>query len=305
MMRWLDGKDIAITEPDDLNILSKTEFQCTPSGQVMALKGARSVYDINDDLAAVLAKKREELWKPDRRAETLKQVARLAGVRSLDKLPAPRVTTAGVIKRDNCSVEKLIIKPEEGVYLPALLFTPAGKIAAAPVLYLHEGGKTADSKAIDKLLAEGRVVLAADLRGVGETQQKNQGKFSSHFGRDWQDACSAYLLGKSFVGMRAEDSLVCARWLARRVKTASVDLVAVGHVGVPALHAAALEPEMFASVKLSGTLKSWSDVVKTRIVRRQLINVVHGALEVYDLPDLAGVLGKKLTIAKPASATGK
>jgi dienelactone hydrolase len=305
MLRWLDGKDIAITEPDDLKILTEAEFKCTPKGQVMALKGARSAYDINDDLAALLAKKRKELWKPDRRAATLKQVARLAGVRGLDKLPEPKVTPAGVIKRDNCSVEKLIIQPEEGVYLPALLFTPAGKIVAAPVLYLHEGGKLAGSKAIGKLMAEGRVVLAADLRGVGETAQKKQGKFSSHFGRDWQDACSAYLLGKSFVGMRAEDTLVCARWLAKRLKVASVDLVAVGHVGVPALHAAAIEPEMFASVKLSGTLGSWSDVVKKRIVRRQLINVVHGALEVYDLPDLAAVLGEKLTIVNPASAGGK
>ncbi len=305
MLRWLDGKDKPITEPDDLKILTKAEFQCTPTGQVMALKGARSAYDINDDLAAVLAKKRNELWTPDRRSAALKQVARLAGIRGLDKLPEPQITSAGVIKPDNCSVEKLIIQPEEGVYLPALLFTPPQKTAAAPVLYLHEAGKTADAKAIDKLLAAGRVVLAADLRGIGETAQKKQGKFSSHFGRDWQDACSAYLLGKSFVGMRAEDTLVCARWLAKRLKTASVDLVAVGHVGVPALHAAAIEPDMFASVKLNRTLGAWSDVIKKRIVRRQLINVVHGALEVYDLPDLAGVLGDKLTIDNPADASGQ
>ena len=105
--------------------------------------------------------------------------------------------------------------------------------------------------------------------------------------------------------MRAEDVLICARWLAKREKTASVDLVAVGHVGVPALHTAALEQGLFASVKLTGTLTSWSDVVAKRIVKRQLINTVHGALEAYDLPDLAGVLGKKLTVVNPASATGK
>ena len=305
MMRWLDGKDKSITEPDDLKPLTKAEIQCTPTGQVMAIEGARSVYDINDAHAAKLARQRQDLWKPRRRTETLKQVAKLAGVRSLDKLPTPTVTQAGSVKRAGYSVEKLVIKPEAGVYLPVLLFTPDKKTGAPPLLYLHESGKIAAGKAIDKLVAGGRVVLAADLRGIGETAQKGQRKFSSHFGGDWKDFFSAYLLGRSFVGMRAEDVLICARWLAKREKNASIDMTAVGHVGVPALHAAALEPDRFASVKLSGTLTSWADVLQKRIVKRQLINVVHGALEVYDLPDLVGAVGKKLTIADPASATGK
>ena len=308
MMRWLDGKDKAITEPDDLKPLTKTDIQCTPTGQVMAIKGARSVYDINDDHAAVLAKRREELWKPERQVETLKQVAELAGIRPLDQLPAPIVTRAGSVKRSGYSIEKLVIKPEAGIYLPGLLFTPDKKAGAPPVLYVHESGKTADAgdgKPIDKLVASGRVVLAVDLRGIGETAQKSQRKFSSHFGGDWKDFYSAYLLGRSYVGMRAEDVLLCARWLAKHEKNASVALTAVGHVGVPALHAAAIESDLFASVKLAGTLTSWSDVLAKRIVKRQLINTVHGALEAYDLPDLTGAVGKKLTIVDPTSATGK
>jgi len=305
MMRWLDGKDKPITEPDDLKILTKAEIQCTPTGQVMALKGARSVYDINDDYAAALEKQRPGLWKPERRAETLKRVAQLAGIRPLDKLPSPAVTQAGSVKRSGYSIEKLVIKPEADIYLPALLFLPDKKADARPLLYVHESGKTADGKVIDKLVAGERVVLAVDLRGTGETAQRRQKKFSSHFGRDWKDCYSAYMLGRSYVGMRAEDTLLCARWLAKREKKASVDMVAVGHVGVPALHAAALEQDLFASVKLTRTLTSWSDVLRKRIVKRQLINTVHGALEVYDLPDLASAVGKKLTIVDPASATGK
>ena len=305
MMRWLDGKDKPITEPDDLKPLTKAEIQCTPTGQVMALKGARSVYDINDDRAATLAKQRPDLWKPERQAETLKQVAELAGIRPMDKLPSPVVTQAGSVKQSGYSIEKLIIKPEADIYLPGLLFIPDKKADAPPLLYVHESGKTADGKVIDKLVAGGRVVLAVDLRGIGETLQTRQRKFSSHFGSDWKDCYSAYMLGRSYVGMRAEDVLLCARWLAKRRKKTSVDMVAVGHVGVPALHAAAIEQGQFASVKLTGVLTSWSDVLRKRIVRRQLTNTVHGALEVYDLPDLAGVLGKKLTIVKPVDATGK
>jgi len=305
MMRWLDGKDKPITEPRDLKPLTKAEYQCTPRGQVMALKGARSVYDINDDRAAALAKQRKGLWKPERQTETLKQVAQLAGIRTLGELPAPAVTRTDRVKRSGYSVEKLVIKPEAGIYLPGLLFTPDKKAGASPLLYVHQDGKTAGGNAIAKLVAGGRVVLAVDLRGTGETAQKRQRKFISHFGGDWKDFFSAYLLGKSYVGMRAEDLLVCARWLAKREKNASVDLIAVGHVGVPALHAAAIDPDRFASIKLTGTLASWSNVLEKRIVKRQLINAVHGALQVYDLPDLAGAVGKKLTIVEPVDATGK
>jgi hypothetical protein len=41
-----------------------------------------------------------------------------------------------------------------------------------------------------------------------------------------------------------------------------VELVAVGNVGVPALHAAALEPRLFDAVRLSRTLASWSSVAR-------------------------------------------
>jgi len=49
------------------------------------------------------------------------------------------------------------------------------------------------------------------------------------------------------VAMRAEDILTCARFLLDSAK--EVELIALGRVGAPALHAAAIEPDMFKSVK--------------------------------------------------------
>jgi hypothetical protein len=142
------------------------------------------------------------------------------------------------------------------------------------------------------------------VRGTGETQQGKQGQLSGAAGPDWKDVFTAYLLGRSYVGMRAEDVLVCARFL-RQQQAGPVELIAVGNVTIPALHAAALEPDLFISVKLTGMLSSWSNVIESGRSYNQQVNAVHGALTTYDLPDLAAALGDKLIIEEPLDALGQ
>jgi hypothetical protein len=36
-----------------------------------------------------------------------------------------------------------------------------------------------------------------------------------------------------------------------------------------------------------------------------MVSVVHGALQYYDLPDLAALLGKKLSVTEPVDGMGK
>ncbi len=305
MARWLLKKDEPITEPT-IKLLSEEEIKCTPNGQVMLLKGARSTYDLNRDFEKELAKRRKKRWKTTSRTELFNQVCKLAGIRRLTELPNPKAEELEVIERNGYLVKKMILKPEDGIYLPALMFLPKQTRSEGVVLYVHENGKGADAAPggpIEKLVKTGRSVLAVDLRGTGETQQTSQRYFMSYFGSDGQDVYTAYLLGRSYVGMRTEDIMMCARFL--HLQDGRVDLVAVGHVSVPALHAAALGPDMFGSVKLVRGLVSWSNVIESGRSKNQLVNTVHGALTVYDLPDLAATLGANLTIEEPLNALGE
>jgi hypothetical protein len=122
------------------------------------------------------------------------------------------------------------------------------------------------------------------------------------------DFYHSYLLGRSLVGMWTEDALVCARFLAGyEAKDASrkVHLIGLGVAGIPALHAAALEPQLFASLTLRRTLASWTSVLREPAAKDQLITTVHGALKVYDLPDLVAAFGKdKVVIEEPTNADG-
>ncbi len=306
MSRWLLKKDEPITE-SAIELLSEEEIKCTPEGQVMALKGARSTYDLNRDYEKKLAKQRKKLWKTTSRIEILNRVRELAGIRKLTELPKLRVESVGIEDRSDYKIEKLIVKPEEGIYLPALMFMPRQMLSVGVVLYIHENGKDKEAGpggAIEKLVKSGRLVLAVDLRGTGETQQTGQKRLGEATGFNWKNLYTAYLLGRSYVGMRAEDIMVCARYLKQQ-QDGPVDLVAVGHVSVPALHAAALEPDLFGSVKLRRGLVSWSNVIESGRSKNQLVNTVHGALTVYDLSDLAATLGGKLTIEEPVNALGE
>ena len=311
MSRWLLHKDQVITEPT-IELLTEEEARCTPDGHVMQLPGARSAYDLNEDYERELAGRRAELWASEDRAALLERVREIAGVRKLDRLPLPQVEKGETLERPGYQIEELELRPEEGIVLPALLLLPEteGAPSGRVVVYVHERGKEADAKPggpIEQLVLGGARVLSVDLRGTGQTQQTAQKKWGK-IGADWQDVTTAYCLGRSHVGMRAEDVLTAARYAATQLESGSVDavdLIAVGHVGVPALHAAALEPSLFSSVKLSGTLVSWASVIERRVTVNQYVNVVQAALCEYDLPNLAATLGAKLAIEDPRDAAGQ
>jgi hypothetical protein len=308
MSRWLLGRDEAIAERES-PVARDEELRCTPRGEVLLIPGARSTYDLNAAMEERLAPSRRARWLQADKAQLRAEVRRIAGISTLDKLRQPQWEKLGTVRRQGYRIDKLILRPEQGIVMPALVFVP-DRPAGQRHLYLHAAGKQADAGPggpIEKLVRAGQMVLAVDLRGLGETAAVSKAAYADYFGPDWQDMFLAYMLDRSYLAMRAEDVLACARFLAGYEKsdaTKGVSVTSVGRVGPAVLHAAALEPELFDSVCLRQSLRSWSEVVHTPLARNQLVNVVHGALRVYDLPDLAAMLpAGKLRIEEPLDAT--
>ena len=294
--RWFLGNDKPLLE-ENFPVLNDEQLRCTPEGQVLRLPGARSLVALNREWEARLSAPRRKLWQDPRAA--LAEVRRITGIRATTDLPEAEVTLAGKSERAGCTVEKVILKPEAGIWLPALRFEPTqSKRSGGPVLYLHNGGKQVDAAPggpIERLALTGRTVLAVDLRGFGETiHPEGKGDVGALLGANSTEATLAYLLGKSLVAMRAEDILACTRYLLKTGVGASqpepVLVIAIGETGVPALHAVALEPQWFSSLKLEHSLDSWVGVVNTAASLKQKSSVVFGALRSYDLPDLAASL---------------
>lgn len=309
MRRWLLDKHDPIIE-DDFPIWKDEQLRCSPKGQVMLLPNERSVFDLNTEKEKELAQQRAAYWEKTPKAEAIAAARKLSGVRPLDQLPQVKSRSMGFVNREGMRIEKLVLKTEPGIGLPALGFIPATPRGEA-ILYLSGNGKQADAAAggaIEQLVRQGHVVLAVDLRGMGETEPAGAIKgFSEHFGPEWKQYYIAYLLERSMVGMRAEDILGAAQFLRGYHKPQGdrgLHLIASGEAGVPAPHAAAFEPELFQKTSFIHTLATWSDVVRTPVAKNQLVNTIHGALKLYDLPDLAKILGDKATFGFGTNASG-
>ncbi|MCX6910082.1 MAG: hypothetical protein NTY01_18845 [Verrucomicrobia bacterium] len=328
MSRWLLGKDTVIREVDSLPDTltdeqlrtynqpdwTQEQLQCTPKGQTLLMPGERSVFQINANIAASLKKARTVKWHGLSDADKRKLVRETIGERPLDALPAPKVETIATVERDGCAIHKLVFTVETGLRLPALAFVPA-KPAGPATLYLHGASMAQDAAPggpIEALVKQGHIVLAAELRGIGETETGHDKRDYGYgrFGRDNQEIFLAYLMGKSFVGMRTEDVATWARFLKDfapvGAKPTELHLTAIGEAAIPALHAAAFAPDAFRTVTLRRMLPSWEAIVRATETFDQAVNIVHGALRHYDLPDLVELAGAaKVTRPEPADVMDK
>lgn len=294
MLRWLAGRDEQIFEADNMPAVSKMELLATPKGEVLQLEGARSTFDLNRDYSETLLAERNKRNEKRSAEEFAAVVRERIGCRPLADIPPCSVESKGmlppppVLTEVASNVEKLVVATENGrIHLPALRYSPRSAIKGSVIL-LHENGKSADLARIAVRLHEGLEVLAIDLRGLGETQAFCAPYFQhAMFGPDGTDYYLAYLLGKSYVGMRAEDLLSVARWHSSEKQGMKPMLDATGDtVGVAALHAAVVEPARFSKVVLAKPVRSWHDVVQAGASFYPISNLVHGVLIEYDIPDL-------------------
>jgi dienelactone hydrolase len=326
MHRWLLGSDKPIRELDprpdpwtdqqdrtlSVGDWTDEQLQCTPQGQVLLLPGERSAFQINAATAATLQAQRTSAWARLTLPEKRQLIRDTVQLSDGDTLPTPKIETLGLVERDGFAIHKLVLTAESGLRLPALAFVPTRATGAA-TLYLHGASMVADAAPggpIEALMRQGHIVVAAELRGLGETAPPATRPDWSrgHFGPGLREFFLAYLMGKSVVGLRTTDVLLWTRFLRgfeAPLPRGSIHLMAQGAAAVPALHAAALAGDAFTSVTLKNMVRSWEDMVGTPEPARAA-DIVHGALRNYTLADLVETVGpSKVNIVEPVGVSGR
>jgi cephalosporin-C deacetylase-like acetyl esterase len=302
MVRWLDGRDIPIAE-EGIELIDEKELWASPQGQVLMMPGGKSGFDLNSDTQQQFAAQRAKLWETPEAA--IAAVRELAGIRPLENLKPTLIQRRGVEQGDGCTITQLVLQTPDGIPLAANLYRPITDRPQEPkiTLFFHGSGKEGDDKTLSPLswVKQGRTVLAVDVRGTGETRPADAVWYDPRFGEDGKHLVTAYLLGKSYVGMRAEDILTATLAASQLSDAANLELqlVGVGEAALPALHAAAVEPGRFTQVHIDGCLESWAALVEGKYSKDQLVHVVHGGLTAYDIPDLIQHLGDKVKWTRP------
>ncbi|MEA2063387.1 MAG: metalloendopeptidase, partial [Gemmatimonadota bacterium] len=298
MRRWFLNDNEVVVEPDSLIIQKDEDLWVTGTGQVGSnWKNVVNVAELNLERARQLSSEREKFRKEHTRDEYLAEIKRLIGIR--DRRCKPVAKSAGTIQRKGYCIEKIVIHRKGEVPVPGLLFLPEGKPGRLPaVLYVDGRGKSAAAGPdgpIARLVSEGRVVLAIDVRGFGETADDPEGvnrfglrrNAKKYWNNEYGNAFDAIVLGRPLLGQRVEDILAAFDVLAARkdVNPGSINLTGIGHAGPVALHAAALDSRI-AGVTIQKSIKSWVEVVAAPLSHDNLTHVVPFALTRYDLPDL-------------------
>lgn len=302
--RWLNH------QPEDRG--KEPEFQTEPEGLLNATKtgqlatslGGETVPSLNAALARQLASRRPHL---DPQQLLARIVSRLGIQPERDHTPPP-VASAGTLARPEYRIDKLILETEPGIHIPALLFVPKGGAAARKpaVMYLNSGGKATDARPggdLEALVQTGNIVLAPDLRGVGETESR-QG--SNPYNGRYQTALRALLVGKNMPGMQTLDLLRSLDYLIARddVDPARITVIGKGNALVPAIFAAALEPRI-TKLACAGGPVSFLDLAALRFHGDIANVIVPGVLEDFDLPDvLALIAPRPVWIVDPRMPSG-
>lgn len=314
MHRWLIGEDKVIRErgewPDPLTDeqnyalkegdWTQEELYCTPQGQVLLMDGEESVFQGFLSRETAIRPGRSAKWSA---MDYAQQKETIRGVIGAELPGTPESESVGTVSRPGYVMEKIVLRPQADIRLPALFIRPEEKSGKA-ILYLHDKGSAEDAAPggpIEQLVAEGNQVLAVDLRGLGETKHEDSSRnwAKGVFGPNLQSFFLAYLNGQSFVGMRTEDILSSASFLIEETGVKKIDLIAKGEAAIPALHASAVNPAVFSSTSLTGEFQVWQDFLTTEKTWEQAANVVHGALLHYDLPDLIQLAEEEGVVISP------
>lgn len=217
------------------------------------------------------------------------QAQRRKKLAEIVKCPTGQVEaeTAGTEDEEGIATTRYRLK------LDGLWTVPAVELvrkAAAPkpgvALLLADGGRAASAARVEKLLADGRRVVAIDPFYFGETKLGP---------RDYLFALLISTVGERPLGVQAGQVAAIARWLSSQPSSGPVTLIAEGpRTSVVALVAAALEEKAIASVELHESLASLKEVIQqNRSVEQSPELFCFGLLEWFDIKQLAALVAPR------------
>ncbi|MGA2537745.1 MAG: acetylxylan esterase [Terracidiphilus sp.] len=284
------------------------ELQCTSTGQVTTALEGRTIYQVNRERAhsIVPAKapvaSRRELERLQSRLK--KEIPAITGMGTASTA-IPQIDVVAREERAGVTIETIVFHSRSGMDLPGKLAMPKISGRKPALLITSERAMetlTGPGSDFDRAAQAGNVVLA--MTPLPWPPSKDQPRPTMGTMLPW--TARALLVGKTFVGMRAEDMIAAVQWLAAQdsVDASNISAYADGPSGTVLLHAAALEPRI-RQITIEGALSSYASVVEADVHRSVAESVVPRVLLHYDLDDLLiAIAPRKVFVVHPVNGAG-
>ncbi len=286
-------------EEDEVTLLSPEELQVSRTGQVSTSFGSETVFTLNkkasEKLEQELQLSRQNIL--EHRKVVLESAKRLSGYKAPVSVNKPVFT--GRFQRDGYVLEKYFVKGEGNYIIPYLLMKPEHSNHHG-LIYLNPKGKSVDAQPggdMEWFAKKGFTVLAPDLLGFGEMGPGIFQGDSYIKGVSYNVWFVSMLIGRSISGIQAGDVVRLKDLLKEQTGVGDVYGLAKKEMSPVMLHAAVFDTSI-SRVALIEPYSSYRSLVENRFYNPAYIHsAVPGALELYDLPDLGGLLApRKLTL---------
>lgn len=286
--QWLNS-DQKEVPPVPTGQVPSQELLCTPTGQVnTSCQKALSLPQENDRLFKYYEPARMAFAAQPKEARQ-KKVLELLGI----SVPHTtiRVAQTGHMEGREYQIYKYQLLREGEMPVPCVVLMP-DKLSAdkTVVLQLNESGKAGFMNEPENLLpfvAQGTILVAADLRGCGETIDPPAYNDAKYWNREYRNAMVSMHIGRPIMGQRVIDLMTVLDFITEqgRLKGYEIRVSANGLYGPVVIHAAFLD-QRIKSAEISGSVKSLAEYLLNPMQRDVYSNVLYGVLKFYDLKDL-------------------
>ena len=305
-----------------------SELYCTTDGSLRYSRKGQNIFDVVSKRQSALQPPRSA---PESRAqcvvwqrETRERLSSLLRYQSqTHPLGVHHLVT---VPREGYQVEKIEFLSEPGIYIPGWVFVPARRKEMLPtVLYFSEDGMQSDGMefegaegsgiqhgVLDELARKGYLVVAADVRGIGETRPSSNSSlsyesFGQLFNFDTAMSYAAWSMNQSLLGMRVLDVVRSVDYVMERegADANNLHVIGKGTAALWCLYAAAFD-ERIRSLTCDQCLLSYRSITESDRYLYGADVFIPDVLLHLDLPEIAAAIAPRpLKFLAPQNAMKK
>lgn len=290
---------------EEVELLTEKELTVTSTGQMLTSLNGNTLFDMNVKYASDVSKKLQS--EKQNNADFYKNIAREA--KSLSGYVDPELSKdyifSGRFWRDDCSIEKYLLKGPGNYYIPVLRLSTE-KNNGKTVLVLDDQGKAsaaAKDGLADKLVQKGYQVIVPDLNGFGELSGGFKHGDAIIQGVPLNIWYAGILTHKSPLAVRVEEMKIIVDFIKGLGSPGTLTGVACGTLASDLLHSAVINKE-FDQIALINPLFSYQSIVTERDYRtKYVMSTMPGIIGKYDMSDLVtAIYPLKICILNPVNS---